>query len=223
MQHGSSSAIFAADGSLIGYIRASTIRQPVPSRALPQDLKDATVAIEDKGFFDHGAIDSASIVRAAWKDLLGRRQAASGRLDDHPAAGPQPLHPEPRTRRSNEDHGSPPRLRIGGRPLEALDPDPVPEHRAVWHGGRETAVGAEAAAQTYYGEPAEELSLPKAALIAGLPQAPSEYNPFLHPKAALERRDEVLESMEEQGYISPPRYAQATAAGARAEPGPQYQ
>ena len=87
----------------------------------------------------------------------------------------------------------------------------------------ETAVGAEAAAQTYYGEPAKELSLPKAALIAGLPQAPSEYNPFLDPKAALERRNEVLESMEEQGYISPARLRTAINRGLGLNPGHKYQ
>ena len=66
----------------------------------------------------------------------------------------------------------------------------------------ETAVGAEAAAQTYFGKPARDLNLTEAAMIAGLPQAPSEYNPFIDPKAALERRNEVLEVMEEQGYIT---------------------
>ena len=57
VQKGRSSAIYAADGSLIGYIRSSNIRQPVSTRQLPQDLKDATVAIEDKNFYDHGALD----------------------------------------------------------------------------------------------------------------------------------------------------------------------
>ncbi|MCW2988417.1 MAG: glycosyl transferase, partial [Solirubrobacterales bacterium] len=70
VQKGRSSAIYAADGSLIGFIRSDNIRQPVPSRALPQTLKDATVAIEDKNFFNHGALDPEGIVRAAWKDAL---------------------------------------------------------------------------------------------------------------------------------------------------------
>ena len=78
VQKGRSSAIYAADGSLIGFIRSSNIRQPVPARALPQDLKDATVAIEDKNFFDHGAIDPAAIARAAWKDLLAGGKPVQG-------------------------------------------------------------------------------------------------------------------------------------------------
>src|ERR1700720_4213525 len=56
VQNGRSSAIYAADGTLIGFIKSSSIRQPVSARALPQDLENATVAIEDKGFFSHGAL-----------------------------------------------------------------------------------------------------------------------------------------------------------------------
>ena len=69
VEKGRSSAIYAADGSLIGFIRSENIRQPVPGKALPQLLKEATVAIEDKNFFHHGALDYEGIARAAWKDL----------------------------------------------------------------------------------------------------------------------------------------------------------
>ena len=223
VQHGSSSAIFAADGSLIGYIRASTIRQPVPARALPQDLKDATVAIEDKGFFDHGAIDPASIARAAWKDLLagGKPVQGASTITQQLVRNLYIRNPEQTLERKLKE------VRLAFELEDA--------HSKHWiltqylntapYGTveGETAVGAEAAAQTYYGEPAKKLSLPKAALIAGLPQAPSEYNPFLDPKAALERRNEVLESMEEQGYISPARYRTAVRRGLGLNPGHKYQ
>ena len=71
----------------------------------------------------------------------------------------------------------------------------------------------EAAAQTYFNKPASELNLTEAAMIAGLPQAPSEYNPFLDPKAALQRRNEVLGTMWEQGYITRDRYLKARTSG----------
>ena len=223
VQHGSSSAIYAADGSLIGYIRASTIRQPVPARAIPQDLKDATVAIEDKGFFDHGAIDPASIARAAWKDLLagGKPVQGASTITQQLVRNLYIRNPEQTLERKLKE------VRLAFELEDA--------HSKRWiltqylntapYGTveGETAVGAEAAAQTYYGEPAKELSLPKAALIAGLPQAPSEYNPFLDPKAALERRNEVLQSMEEQGYISPARYRTAVQRGLGLNPGHKYQ
>ena len=94
VQKGRSSAIYAADGSLIGFIRSENVRQPVPEKAQPQVLRDATIAIEDKNFFEHGALDYEGIARAAWKDLQAGGRGP-GRLDDHPAAGPQPLHPQP--------------------------------------------------------------------------------------------------------------------------------
>ena len=86
----------------------------------------------------------------------------------------------------------------------------------------QTAVGAEAAAQTYFGKPAKDLSLTEAALIAGLPQAPSEYNPFLDPRAAKERRNEVLDAMEEEGYITSSEYREARASGLGLNPGDKY-
>ncbi len=86
----------------------------------------------------------------------------------------------------------------------------------------ETAVGAEAAAQTYFAKPAKDLDLTESALIAGLPQAPSEYNPFLDPQAAIERRNEVLEAMEEEGYITPVEYREALSSGLGLNPGHKY-
>ena len=75
-------------------------------------------------------------------------------------------------------------------------------------GGR-SAIGIEAAAETYFGTHAKDLSLDQSALLAGLPQAPSQYNPFRNPNAALQRRNEVLNAMAKEGYITP---AQGIAA-----------
>jgi penicillin-binding protein 1A len=223
VQRGRSSAIFAADGSLIGFIRASTIRQPVPARALPRDLKDATVAIEDKGFFDHGAIDPASIARAAWKDLLagGKPVQGASTITQQLVRNLYIRNPEETIER---------KLREVRLAFELED-----AHSKHWiltqylntapYGTveGETAVGAEAAAQTYYGKRVKDLSLTEAALIAGLPQAPSEYNPFFDPRAALARRNEVLAAMEDQGYISPRRYREAIHRGLGLNPGHKYQ
>jgi penicillin-binding protein 1A len=84
-------------------------------------------------------------------------------------------------------------------------------------------VGAEAAAQTYFAKPAKDLDLTESALIAGLPQAPSEYNPFLDPRAALARRNEVLAAMADQGYITAARYRKASHSGLGLHPGHKYQ
>jgi penicillin-binding protein 1A len=223
VQKGRSSAIYAADGSLIGFIPSSNIRQPVPSRAMPQLLKDATIAIEDKNFYHHGGIDPAGIARAAWKDLLagGKPVQGASTITQQLVRDLYIQHPEDTIRR---------------KLIEAhLAEEEEEAHSKNWiltaylntapYGtvDGETAVGAEAAAQTYFGKPARDLNLREAAMIAGLPQAPSEYNPFIDPKAALERRNEVLKVMEEQGYISTAQYETAVHLGLGLHPGHKYQ
>jgi penicillin-binding protein 1A len=222
VRKGRSSAIYAADGTLIGFIRASSVRQPVPSRALPQNLKYATVAIEDRNFFQHGAIDPAGIARAAWKNILagGKPVQGASTITQQLVRNLYIRDPQPTIER---------------KLIEAhLAYEEEEEHSKEWiltaylntapYGTveGETAVGAEAAAQTYYGKPVKELDLTEAAMIAGLPQAPSEYNPFLDPRAALERRNQVLEAMEDQGYITSSEYAKAVREGLGLSPGHKY-
>ena len=73
----------------------------------------------------------------------------------------------------------------------------------------ESAYGVEAAAHTFFDKTAKQLTLPQSALLAGLPQAPSAYNPFIHPAAAQKRRGEVLRRMRELRWISAAAYAKA--------------
>jgi penicillin-binding protein 1A len=223
VQKGRSSAIYAADGSLIGFIRSDNIRQPVPERALPDTLKEATVAIEDKNFFKHGALDPEGIARAAWKDLLagGKPVQGASTITQQLVRNLYIQNPDETLKR---------------KLIEAhLANDLEDAHDKEWilsqylntapYGTVEgqTAVGAEAAAQTYFSKPAKDLNLTEAALIAGLPQAPSEYNPFLDPAAATQRRNEVLGTMEEQGYISGAEYREAVGEGLGLKPGDKYQ
>jgi penicillin-binding protein 1A len=223
VQKGRSSAIYAADGSLIGFIRSDNIRQPVPERALPLMLKEATIAIEDKNFYKHGAIDPEGIARAAWKDIL-----AGGK----PVQGASTITQQLVRNLYIQD----PDHTIKRKLIEAhLAQEMEEAHDKDWiltaylntspYGTVEgqTAVGAEAAAQTYFSKPAKDLNLTESALIAGLPQAPSEYNPFLDPAAATERRNEVLQSMEEQDYISTDEYSEAIDRGLGLDPGDKYQ
>jgi len=222
VQKGRSSAIYAADGSLIGFIRSDNIRQPVRERALPLSLKQATVAIEDKNFYEHGAIDPDGIVRAAWKDLqAGAIVQGGSTITQQLVRNLYISNPEDTLKR---------KLRETRLAVELED-----KHDKEWiltaylntapYGTVEgqTAVGAEAAAQTYYSKPAKDLNLTESALIAGLPQAPSEYNPFLDPAAAIERRNDVLRAMEEQGYISAEEYDEAIDKGVGLDPGNKYQ
>ncbi len=222
VQKGRSSAIYAADGTLIGFIHSENIRQPVSSRALPQTLRDATVAIEDRNFFNHGALDPAGIARAAWKDLLagGKPVQGASTITQQLVRNLYIQNPEETLKR---------------KLIEAhLAYEMEEAHSKEWiltaylntapYGTveGETAVGAEAAAQTYFGKPAKDLNLTESALIAGLPQAPSEYNPFLDPRAALRRRNEVLNALHEQGYIDGTEYREALHSGLGLNPGHKY-
>lgn len=222
VQKGRSSAIYAADGSLIGFIQAENIRQPVPGRTMPQTLRDATVAIEDKNFFNHGALDPAGIARAAWKDLLagGKPVQGASTITQQLVRNLYIQNPQETLKR---------------KLIEAhLAYEMEDAHTKEWiltaylntapYGTveGETAVGVEAAAQTYFGKPAKELGLTESALIAGLPQAPSEYNPFLDPHAALQRRNEVLAAMHDQDYIDGAEYREALHSGLDLSPGHKY-
>ncbi len=222
VQKGRSSAIYAADGSLIGFIRSDNIRQPVSAQALPQSLEEATIAIEDKNFYEHGAVDPDGIVRAAWKDLqAGAIVQGGSTITQQLVRNLYIQNPEDTIKR---------KLRETRLAFELEE-----KHDKRWiltaylntapYGTVEgqTAVGAEAAAQTYFSKPAKDLNLAESALIAGLPQAPSEYNPFLDPAAATERRNDVLRAMEEQGYITTEEYSEAIDRGLGLDPGTKYQ
>jgi penicillin-binding protein 1A len=219
---GRSSAIYAADGTLIGFIRSSNVRQPIRAGAMPQTLRDATIAIEDKNFFHHGGVDLAGIARAAWKDILagGKPVQGASTITQQLVRNLYIQNPQDTIRRKlYEAH---------------LAEEMEDAHSKDWiltsylntapYGTveGETAVGVQAAAETYYGKPAKRLSLSEAAMIAGLPQAPSEYNPFLDPQAAKARRNEVLKAMGEQGYIDGAEYRRAVRSGLGLSPGHKY-
>ena len=214
--------MYGADGSLIGVIHSDNIRQPVSSAQIPQDLKDATVAIEDRRFYSHGGIDPSAIIRAGWEDLT-----AGGK----PVEGGSTITQQLVRNLYIED----PQDTLHRKIIEAhLANDEEDQHSKDWilteylntasYGTNDgaTAIGVEAAAETYYSKHARDLTLPEAAMIAGLPQAPSQYNPLLNPRAALARRNEVLQAMEQQGKISASEYQEVIGQGLGLDPGNKY-
>jgi penicillin-binding protein 1A len=222
VQKGRTSAIYSGDGGLIGYIHSENVRQPVSPKEIAPVVRNATVSIEDKDFWHHGALDYAGIARAAWKDVLagGKPVQGASTITQQLVRNLYIRHPEDTLKRKIKE--------------AALAEELFERHSRRWilntylntapYGTNEgqTALGVEAASQTYFDKPAEELNLTEAAMIAGLPQAPSEYNPFLDPKAALQRRNEVLGTMFEQRYITRARYLQARTSGLGLHAGHQY-
>src|SRR4051812_2811804 len=219
---GAVSKVYAADGSLIGVIHSDKIRQPIASARIPEDLKNATVAIEDRRFYSHGGIDPSAIIRAGWEDLVagGKPREGGSTITQQLVRNLYIADPQDTLRR---------------KIIEAhLANDEEKQHSKDWiltkylntasYGTNEgaTAIGVEAAAETYFSKHAHDLTLPEAATISGLPQAPSQYNPLLNPRAALARRNEVLRAMEQQGKISASEYANAAGQDLGLNPGHKY-
>jgi penicillin-binding protein 1A len=213
---GANTKILAADGTRLGFLQADEIRQPVPGSELPQVLKDATVAIEDERFFSHDGIDYEGIARAAVENIVNRETVQGGSTITMQLV-------------RNLYTGAKAREGIAGyqrKIREAkLAEELENEHSKSWildkylntvpYGtiGGQTAIGASAAARIYFDRPVRELTLRQAALLAGLPQAPSLYSPFENPKLALRRRNEVLTKMRDLGMIDPERARRATGRG----------
>src|ERR671935_1408905 len=177
---GASSEIFAADGRRLGYVQSSTIRTPIAWSHMPVDLRNATVAIEDQRFYHHGGVDYESIVRAALRDITSGKKLQGG------STITQQLVRNLYIRSPKRDLKRKIREAKMAQELEE-------KHSKTWvlkqylndipYGtvnGR-SAIGVEAASEIYFSKHAKDLTLDEAALLAGLPQAPSVYSPFTNP------------------------------------------
>ncbi len=205
---GASSQVFAANGTRLGFIQSDELRSPVAWDEIPANLRNATVAIEDQRFYKHDGVDLTGIFRSAVKDIVHGQALQGGSTITMQLVRNLYLGGDQRTLRQ----------KIIEAKL-ALDYEKYHGKRAILTSylnsvpygtlGGQTAIGVQAASRIFFDRPASQLDLPQAALLAGLPQAPSEYNPFLDPRAARRRRNEVLGKMAQLRYISP---AQAAAA-----------
>jgi penicillin-binding protein 1A len=206
------SVIYAGDGSKLGLIDSDEARDPVSIKRIPKQLQLATVAIEDQRFYEHGGVDPEGILRAAVKNLEAGKTVEGG------STITQQLVRHLCIRNPKRD--------LERKIIEAkLAIEYAEQHSRVeildqylntaTYGTVEgsTTVGVGAAAQIYFSKPVSKLSLEQSALLAGLPQAPSEYNPILHPGEARQRRNSVLAKMAHLGYLSSERARQAEESG----------
>jgi penicillin-binding protein 1A len=209
---GGNSTLYAADGSKLGVIASDEARTPVSIERIPKSLQLATVAIEDQRFYQHGGVDEEGIGRAALKDLeAGEAVEGGSTITQQLVRNLCIRNPQRSLKRkiieaklAEEYFDRHTRREILGSYLNIASYGTVEGS---------TAVGVQAASRIYFDRPVWKLSLPQAALLAGLPQAPSEYNPILNPGAALGRRDEVLQKMDKLGYVSHDRAEAAAASG----------
>ncbi|HKD31878.1 MAG TPA: PBP1A family penicillin-binding protein [Gaiellaceae bacterium] len=197
---GQNSFIFAADGSLLGSIPAERNRTPVPLWRISPWMRQASVAIEDHRFYEHGGVDYQGIIRAAWSDLRAGHVVQGGSTIAQQLVRNLYISKERTFKRKIKEACLAIKLSRRWSKDRILD-----EYmNQVYYGNH--AYGIEAAAQTYFSKHAKGLTLAQAALLAGLPQAPSIYDPIHRPGAALGRRNQVLRAMLTYGYITPAQY-----------------
>lgn len=214
VDRGGNTVLYAADGSKLGVVASPEVRSLVSIDRVPKSLQLATVSIEDQRFYQHEGYDFEGIARAALKNLEeGEAVEGGSTITQQLVRNLCIPNPERTVERKiveaelaveyTERHS---RREILGSYLNIASYGTVEGS---------TAVGVGAAAKIFFSKPVWELKLPEAALLAGLPQAPSEYNPLLNPRAAKARRNQVLRQMEKQDYISESRARQAMATGLR--------
>jgi penicillin-binding protein 1A len=198
-----SSLVYGANGGLIGVLPAVENRTAVARNAISPWMPEATVAIEDRRFYEHGGVDPVGILRALVADVSAGHFVQGGSTITQELVRNLYLSREKTLQRKVVEACLAVKLARAwsrDRILTAYLND-------VYYGNH--AYGIQAAAETYFSVAASSLTLEQAALLAGLPQAPSYYDPLHNPTAALTRRDAVLRALRRSGDITQPRYAAA--------------
>lgn len=196
--------IYSADGKLIGEYGEKR-RTPILIQAVPEQLKLAILATEDRRFYEHKGIDLRSIARAAVHLLIsGTKTQGASTITMQVARNFFLTRKKTFGRKLNE-------ALLALKIEKELSKDKILELylNKIYFGKR--AYGVQAAAQVYYGKTVDQLNLAQVAMLAGLPQAPSAINPINNPEAALKRRTHVLKRMLHYGFISEEAYQTALA------------
>ena len=200
-----SSKIYDNKNELIADL-GSERRVNAQANEIPTNLVKAIVSIEDHRFFDHRGVDTIRIMGAALRNLQGRGglQGASTLTQQlikltyfSTSTADQTLS------RKAQEAWLAVQLEQKATKQEILT---YYINKVYMSNGN---YGMQTAAQNYYGKDLKDLSLPQLALLAGMPQAPNQYDPYSHPEAALDRRNLVLSEMKGQGYISAEQYEKA--------------
>jgi penicillin-binding protein 1A len=205
---GASSQVFAADGTRLGFIQSDALRTPITTAQMPTVLRQATVAIEDQRFYRNNGVDLTGIFRSAVKDVIHGQTLQGASTITMQLVRNLYLGSDTHTFKQKIAEA---KLALEYNKLHSKAAILTEYLNSVPYGtlGGQTAIGVQAAARIFFDKSAYQLNLEQAALMAGLPQAPSQYNPFLYPTAARKRRNLVLAKMAELHYITP---AQAVTA-----------
>ncbi len=195
LESGAATMIYDKDGNLVTQIGIKN-SVPVELKRVPEHVKNAFLGIEDPNFYQHHGISLRGIARATWSDITSRSIREGGSTITQQLVKMSFLNPEQKFKRKIQE------IFLAFQVERRYTKDEI---LAMYLNNLylgEGAYGVQAAAQTYFGKDVEELELEEAALLGGLPQAPSAYSPFRDPQAALNRRNAVLDSMAKNNFIT---------------------
>jgi penicillin-binding protein 1A len=196
--------VLSAEGELLGEFGEER-RSVVKIQEVPDVMKKAILAAEDERFYQHGGVDFLSVLRAAWTNLTSGSQQGAGTITMQVARNFFLTREKTITRKLRE-------VLLAWKIEGSLSKDEILELyvNQIFLGQR--AYGFAAASQIYFGKPLKDVTVAEAAMLAGLPKAPSAYNPVTNPKRAKGRQEYVLRRMHELRYIDDVSYEDAHKA-----------
>ncbi|GAB7387860.1 PBP1A family penicillin-binding protein [Bacillaceae bacterium] len=188
--------IYAADGQVIDTLHGGENRVTVPLAKIPKHLQQATIAVEDRHFYDHFGFDFKGIARAALVDLQRLELVQGASTITQQLARNLYLTLDKNWKRKIQEALLTIQLEIKYTKDEILEK----YLNEIYYG--HSAYGVQAAAQTYFGKDASALSLAESAMLAGIPKGPAYYSPLIDFQAAKARQWDVLQAMVKNGYIT---------------------
>ncbi len=199
--------VYAGDGhTVLAILRGSQSRVLVQSSQIAPIMRQAIVAIEDKRFYEHRGIDVRGMARALWADVTSQGVVQGGSTITQQFVKNAFVGRERSIARKLKEAA------LAWQLEQRWSKDRILTAylNTIYFGNG--AYGIQQAAETYFGKTAYDLTLPEAALLAGIPEDPSLWDPVRHPQAAHDRRDVVLQQMLSQHDISQAEYDQARGA-----------
>ncbi len=195
-----SSRVFAADGTEITTFFFEENRTNVPLASVPEDLRQAVVAIEDERYYQHRGVDLRAILRALQSNTASGDIAEGGSTITQQYVKNALLENDDKTLSRKVEEAS-----LALELERQYSKDRILELylNTIFFGNE--AYGVAAASYEYFDKPVEELTLPESALLAGLINSPSRFDPYDEPDAALERRKLVFDRMVSNGYLTADR------------------
>ena len=204
--------VFSVEGDVLGEFGEER-RNLTPISEIPKVMSNAVLAIEDARFYQHGGVDYLGVIRAGLANVGHAKSQGASTITMQVARNVYLSSEKTFTRKIYE-------ILLTFKLEHALTKDQILEiyMNQIFLGNR--AYGFAAASETYFGKPLKEITIAEAAMLAGLPKAPSAYNPISNPKRARSRQLYIIERMVENGFITPKEAETAKAQELKVKSGP---